>query len=110
MVIEGINPILRGFANYFRIANCKGEFSVLMRWIRRRLRAIQLKLWKKPKKLHRKLRQLGYKSDFDYIRMNSWVNAACPLSHYALPNFHLHDELRLFNVEKVTTGILVSVK
>jgi len=110
MVIEDINPILRGFANYFRIANCKGEFSVLMRWIRRRLRAIQLKLWKKPKKLHRKLRQLGYKGDFDYIRMNSWANAACPLSHYALPNEYLHNELRLFNVEKVTTGILVSVK
>lgn len=44
MVIRRLNPVLRGFANYFRIANCKGVLQRLMEWIRRRLRAIQLKL------------------------------------------------------------------
>ena len=108
-VIEGLNPVLRGFANYFRIAHCKGVMSLLARWLRRRLRAIQLKLWKKPMRLHRRLRQLGYKGEFDAIKMNSWANAASSLSHYALPNRYLHEELGLFDLSAVTTGITVSV-
>jgi group II intron reverse transcriptase/maturase len=108
-VIADLNPLLRGFANYFRIANCKKEFSRLMRWIRRRLRAIQLKLWKKPARLHRRLRQLGYRGEFKFIKMNSWANAASPLSHYALPNRYLHEEMDLFDLTAVETGISVSV-
>ncbi|BCO09102.1 group II intron reverse transcriptase/maturase [Desulfolithobacter dissulfuricans] len=108
-VIADLNRLLRGFANYFRIANCKGEFSRLMRWIRRRLRAVQLKLWKKPCRLHRRLRQLGYKGEFKSIKMNSWANAASPLSHYALPNSYLHGEMGLFDFASVQTGISVSV-
>ena len=109
MIISDLNPLLRGFANYYRIANCKGLLQELSSWIRRRLRAIQLKLWKKPKRLHRRLRQLGYTGEFDAIRMNSWANAACPLSHYALPNEYLHGEQRLFDLGAVSTGISVSI-
>ncbi|VGO19782.1 hypothetical protein SCARR_01841 [Pontiella sulfatireligans] len=59
--VKSSNPVLRGFVNYFKVANCKTELKKLMSWLRRRLRAIQMKLWKKPQKLHRRLRQLGYK-------------------------------------------------
>ena len=107
-IIEDLNPLLMGFANYYRIANCKAILQKLMSWIRRRLRAIQLKLWKKPRRLHRRLRQLGYTGEFDLIRMNSWANAACPLSHSALPNEYLHGEKRLFNFGAVITGFSVS--
>ncbi len=69
-VIKDLNPLLRGFANYFRIADCTGEYQRLSSWIRRRLRAIQLKLWKKPNRLHCRLRQLGYAGEFDAIKMN----------------------------------------
>lgn len=108
-VIHDLNPVLRGFANYFRIANCSRTLQMLSAWLRRRLRAIQLKLWKKPQRLHRRLRQLGYKGEFDAIRMNSWANAASPLSHYALPNKYLHGELGLFDLSAVATGIPVSI-
>ena len=63
-VIADLNPVLRGFANYFRMANCKGLFRELMSWIRRRLRAKQLALWKRASRLHRRLRQLGYQGEF----------------------------------------------
>jgi RNA-directed DNA polymerase len=109
-VIDELNPVLRGFAFYFRIANCKTMYLQLSRWIRRRLRALQLNLWKKPGKLHRRLRQLGYKGTFDSIRMNSWRNAASPLAHYALPNSYLHRQLGVFDLSAVTTGILVFVQ
>jgi RNA-directed DNA polymerase len=89
------------------IANCKGVLADLARWVRRRIRAIQMKLWKKPTRLHRRLRQLGYPAEFKAIKMNSWANAASPLAHYALPNNHLHKELWLFDLSAVTTGILV---
>ena len=108
-VIKELNYYLRGYTNYFCIANCKMLFRSLSGWIRRRLRARQLWLWKRPGRLHRRLRQLGYTGDFDAIKMNSWRNAASPLSHYALPNKYLHEELGLFDIGAVTTGISVSV-
>jgi group II intron reverse transcriptase/maturase len=108
-VIHDLNPVLRGFANYFRIANCSRTLQMLSAWLRRRLRAIQLTLWKKPQRLHRRLRQLGYNGEFDAIRMNSWADAASPLSHYALPDKYLHGELGLFDLSAAATGIPVSI-
>jgi group II intron reverse transcriptase/maturase len=105
-VIKELNPVCRGFANYFRIANCKQVFERLFPWIRRRLRAKQLKLWKKPSRLHRRLRQLGYQGEFKYIKMNSWRSASSPLASYSLPNKYL-DELGLFDMRTVQTGISV---
>ena len=104
-IIKDLNPLLRGYANYFKVANCKRLFGTLMAWIRRRLRAIQMKQWKKPKRLHRRLRQLGYKGDFQCIRMNSWRNAACQLSHWAIPNKWL-EEAGLFLMDQIETGTL----
>ncbi|MGR6861565.1 group II intron maturase-specific domain-containing protein [Aliivibrio salmonicida] len=60
-VIKELNPLLRGFSQYFRIANVGKQFKALAGWIRRRLCSIQLRLWKKPTRLHRWLKQQGYK-------------------------------------------------
>jgi hypothetical protein len=106
-VIKDLNPILRGFSNYFKVANCKGVFSALAQWIRRRLRAKQLKLWKKPKRLHRRLRQLGYKGEFKNIKMNSWCNSASPLANMAISNDYLR-ELGLFDLSRVRTAATAS--
>jgi group II intron reverse transcriptase/maturase len=107
-VIADLNPLIRGYANYFRIANCKEVFKELSRWIRRRLRAKQMALWKKPKRLHRRLRQLGYQCEFKAIKMSSWRNAASPLSSFAMPNKYLR-ALGLFDLCAVQTGIPVSL-
>ncbi|ACN15726.1 putative reverse transcriptase/maturase family protein [Desulforapulum autotrophicum HRM2] len=105
-VIKDLNPVCRGFANYFRIANCKQVFERLFQWIRRRLRAKQLKLWKKPDRLHRRLRQLGYQGEFKCIKMNSWRNSSSPLASYSLPNKYF-EELGLFDMRNVQTVISV---
>ncbi|MGE4403683.1 MAG: group II intron reverse transcriptase/maturase [Desulfobulbus sp.] len=107
-VIQDLNPLTRGFANYFRIANCQSVFRELDQWIRRRLRSKQLKQWKKPKRLHRRLRQLGYQGEFQAIKMSAWRSAASPLAHYAIPNRHL-GEMGLFEMGRVKTGILPQV-
>ena len=104
-VIRDINPILRGFVNYFKLADCKTVLRSLMSWLRRRLRAIQMKLWKKPAKLHRRLRQLGYKGKFKAIKMASWRNASCQLAHMAMPN-KWFKELGLYHPPQLETGQL----
>ncbi len=104
-IIKDLNPILRGYGNYFKVSNCKTVFKTMMMWIRRRLRAIQMKLWKKPQRLHRRLRQLGYKGKFQRIRMASWRNAATQPSHWAMPN-QWFDELGLFALDGIETGVL----
>lgn len=39
-VIKQLNPLLRGFSQYFKIANVSGEFKKIAQWLRRRLRRI----------------------------------------------------------------------
>lgn len=107
MVIDALNPVLRGFGQYFKIANTSREFKSLAAWLRRRLRSIQLKLWKKPMKLHRRLKQLRYKPPFQFIKMNSWKNAASPLASYAMPNQWFAD-LGLVNLGHIKTGYVFS--
>ena len=105
-IIYDLNPVLRGWGNYYKIANCQKVFEKLMGWIRRRLRVIQLKLWKKPKKLHRRLRQLGYRSEFKKIKMCSWRNSNSPLVCMALPNSYFK-KIGLFNLADLKTGLSV---
>lgn len=84
--ISRLNPVLRGFVNYFGVTDSRSEFKSLIAWIRRRLRSIQLKLWKKPSRLHRRLKQLGYKPPFNCIKMSSWRNANAPLATMSMRN------------------------
>ena len=108
-VIRRLNPILRGFMNYFRVANGTRVIKQLMGWLRRRLRCLQLKQWKKPTRLHRRLRQLGYQPPFRSIRMKRWHNAQSPLASYAMPNRWLHDELGLVDLTRQRMGLCVPV-
>jgi RNA-directed DNA polymerase len=107
-VIQDLAPVLRGFANYFRMANCKDVFTQLMSWIRRRLLAKQLALWKRPSCLHHRLRQLGYQGDYPKIRMARWRNSRSPQASWSMPNAWLGD-LGLFDLTAVETGVLPQV-
>lgn len=107
-IISELNAVLRGFGYYFRIANSSRDYVRLMQWIRRRLRCIQLVHWKRPVRLHRRLRQLGYKGRFKSIKMASWRSSASPLASYAMPNAWF-DEQGLFNLTTIKTGQLASL-
>ena len=106
-VLKRLNPVLRGFVNYFKIANISTILKRLAPWIRRRLRAVQLRLWKKPSKLHRRLKQLRYKPPFKFIKMNSWRNSTSPLASYAMPN-EWFKAIGLYQIDEVKTGVLAS--
>jgi len=106
-VLKRLNPVLRGFVNYFKIANINSKLKGLASWVRRRLRAIQLRLWKTADKLHRRLKQLKYKPPFKRMKMNSWRNSMSPLASYAMPNSWFKD-IGLYQIDEVKTGVLAS--
>lgn len=56
-----IMPITRGWANYFGIANERGIFENLDGWIRRKIRGILWRQWKKPRTRYKRLMALGLK-------------------------------------------------
>jgi len=58
-VIAEINAVTVGWVNYFRLALVRGIFEELDQWIRRKLRCILWRQWKKPRSRARKMISLG---------------------------------------------------
>ncbi len=58
-VIAELNEATIGWVNYFRLAQVKGVFEELDQWIRRHLRCILWRQWKRPRSRFRKLMSLG---------------------------------------------------
>ncbi|HPM03487.1 MAG TPA: group II intron reverse transcriptase/maturase [Candidatus Cloacimonadota bacterium] len=104
-MILNLNKYLRGWGNYFRLADCKTVFSALMEWIRRRLRMKKMREWKSWKAFHQQLRRNGYKGNYPKISMRRWVNSACKLIHMALPNSWFND-MGLFKLNDLRTSVL----
>jgi RNA-directed DNA polymerase len=67
--IEELRPVLRGWVNYFRLAEVKGVFEELDGWIRRKLRCILWRQWKRTATRARKLVRGG----LDEVR--AWKSA-----------------------------------
>ncbi|WP_321810360.1 MULTISPECIES: group II intron reverse transcriptase/maturase [unclassified Burkholderia] len=62
-VVERLRPYLLGWKGYFRLAQTPGVMRELDEWLRHRLRAIQLKHWKRGTTMYRELRALGAAHD-----------------------------------------------
>ena len=94
-IAEQLRSYLLGWKNYFRLAETPNVFHELDQWIRHRLRAIQLKHWKRGKTIYRELRARGLSHDAArQVAANSrrwWKNSGKRI-HLALPNT-LFDQL-----------------
>jgi group II intron reverse transcriptase/maturase len=58
-VVRALREYLLGWRQYFRRADTPGVFEELDKWLRRRLRAVQLKHWKRGRTIYRELRARG---------------------------------------------------
>ena len=58
-VVDRLRVYLLGWKSYFRLAQTPRVWRELDEWLRHRLRAIQLKQWKRGKTMFRELRALG---------------------------------------------------
>jgi group II intron reverse transcriptase/maturase len=86
---------LTGWKEYFRLAETPGVFRGLDEWIRHRLRALQLKQWKRGTTVFRELRSRGLSERAAaQVAANTrrwWRNSGMAI-HIALPN-RLFDQL-----------------
>ena len=58
-VISELTPVLRGWISYFRLTEVKGVLEELDGWIRRKLRCLLWRQWKRPYTRARKLMKAG---------------------------------------------------
>ncbi len=62
-VVQGLRPYILGWKAYFGLSQTPKVWRELDEWLRHRLRAIQLKHWKRGKTIFRELRALGASVD-----------------------------------------------
>ena len=83
-VVDGLRPLLLGWRAYFRLAQTTGVWRELDEWIRHRLRAIQLRQWKRGKTMFRELCAMGASTEVARkVAVNSrrwWHNSAMLLN------------------------------
>ncbi|HSV37072.1 MAG TPA: group II intron maturase-specific domain-containing protein [Ramlibacter sp.] len=58
-IIETMNPVLRGWMNYFSLTQSRSPIEELDTWLRRRLRSIVWRQWKRPWTREAKMRAYG---------------------------------------------------
>jgi RNA-directed DNA polymerase len=61
--VKDLAPVLRGWIGYFRLADAKGIFEELDGWLRRKLRCILWRQWKRPRTRYVRLMQRGLTED-----------------------------------------------
>jgi group II intron reverse transcriptase/maturase len=87
--LEELQPQLRGWAGYFSIAETRGVFDELDQWIRRKLRCMEWRKWKRPRRRLQRLTALGL--DRERARSSAfngrgpWWNAGASHMNVALP-------------------------
>ncbi len=93
LVIEELVPILRGWVGYFQLSEVRGVFEDLDQWLRRRLRCILWRQWKRPRIRFKKLRQHGFAPDraaiSAYNGRGPWWNAGASHMNQAIPTAYL---------------------
>ena len=81
-VVEKLRPYVLGWKAYFRLSQTPRVWQALDEWMRHRLRAIQLKHWKRGATMYRELKALGA-SDTVARRVagnaRSWWRNSCRL-------------------------------
>lgn len=60
---EDLNPVLRGWHQYFKISDTTRIFIDLNWWIARRIRMLYWRQWKKPKTRYKKMLAVGVKPE-----------------------------------------------
>jgi len=113
-VIQQLKPILRGWYNYYRLAETAWSFSAPDGYVRRRLRWLYWRHWKTPRTRRKRLIVLGLRPGqarkTAYSNCGPWRSSRIPGVNQALSNSHF-DKLGLYSLlqahQGATTGISV---
>ena len=88
-ILQGINRQVVGWVGYFRLANTPSTFQTLDEWLRRRLRQLVWKRWKRGTTRYRELVKLGVPpgmAGLGAVGTSPWRMAATPVVNMALSN------------------------
>jgi RNA-directed DNA polymerase len=98
-MIHGLNLVLRGWLNYFRLASMKKKLGRLVLWLRRRIRCFRIKQCKRASGIIRFFCSRGVPKWRALLVASSgkgWYRLACsPPAHEAM-NLAWFDEIGLF--------------
>ena len=101
--ITEINPKLRGWLNYFRYAAAENFFKELDGWLRRKLRCILWRQWKRAHTRAKNLIKLGFSGDaaWRFVRQyrGPWATAGTFNMHRLLKNTYF-DNLGLLSLQE----------
>jgi RNA-directed DNA polymerase len=99
--IEELKPVLRGWINYFQFSEVKNTFEELDGWIRRRLRCILWRQWKRPFARAKNLMQRGLGEEQAWTSATNgrgpWWNSGAPHMNLAFPK-NFFDQLGLVSL------------
>ena len=88
-----LKKMCQGWINYFILANMQRFLKELDQWIRRRIRMIYWRRWKKTRTKIRNLAKLGCSSQKAYeygnTRKGAWRISASPVLHKTITNKRL---------------------
>jgi group II intron reverse transcriptase/maturase len=93
-IIQGINVYTVGWIGYYRQANTPSVYAELDSWIRRRLRQMIWKRWKRGTTRYRELVKLGvpkWRAGLGAVGKSPWHMSASPVINEALSNSYFRD-------------------
>ena len=90
-----LTQFIRGWVNYFGMADMKSLLQQTDEWLRHKIRAIYWKQWKKVKTRYRKLKELGMKEEYIMwhacMRQGIWNCSNNRMVQFALNNTKLRE-------------------
>ena len=90
-----LTQFIRGWVNYFGMADMKALLTKIDEWLRHKIRAIYWKQWKKVKTRYRKLEELGMKEEYIQwhatMRQGIWNCSSNRMVQFALNNEKLRE-------------------
>lgn len=98
---EDLNPVIRGWATYFQLSGTRGTFEELDEWLRRKLRCLLWRQWKRVWTRFKRLKARGlaevraWKSATN--GRGSWWNSGAPHMNEAFPK-RFFDQLGLLSL------------
>jgi len=94
-IIQEINTYIVGWIGYYRQANTPSVFEKLDGWIRRRLRQMIWKRWKRGTTRYRELVRLGvpkWRAGLGAVGKSSWHMSLSPVINEALSNEYFRNQ------------------
>lgn len=109
---QELNPILRGWGNYFQLAQVEGTFEELDGWVRRKLRQMLWRQWKRSHTRATRLMQRGLNRGRAWKSAangrGSWWNSGASHMNEAFPKRYF-DQVGLLSLLNQKRGVLKTI-